>query len=136
LRAALPLQVLKRLFDLGWNANQPPSPSTAEDFEDGYVTPDQDTTRLAVFENTCVVEIAVQGAQDVGSSNNGRMDHRAVVRIRWNDAWRRPWEDDLRYGRCSDVAEVFGHLFISQLCCGSNAVVFENALKLFQKKWR
>ena len=83
-----------------------------------------------------MVEIAVQGAQDVGSANHSRMDHRVVVRIRWDDAGCRPGEDDLRHGSRTDIAEVLAHLFISQLCCGSNSAVFENALKLFQKKWR
>jgi hypothetical protein len=59
-----------------------------------------------------------------------------VVRIRWNDAGRRSRKNHLRYFPRSDVAQVFRHLLISQLRCGSNTVVLENALKLFQKKWR
>jgi hypothetical protein len=38
------------------------TPSTAEKIEDGYVASDQNTTLLAVFEDTCVVKVAVQGA--------------------------------------------------------------------------
>ena len=60
---------------------QPPSPSTAEKIEDGYVASDQNPTRLAVLENTGVVEVTVQGAQDFGSANHGGMHDRVVVRI-------------------------------------------------------
>jgi len=94
------------------------------------------TTLLAVFEDTCVVEVTVQGAQDFGSSNHCGVNDRVVVRICWNDAGRRSWKNDLRYFSSSDVAEVFRNLFISQLCRGSNAVISKNALKLLQKKWR
>ncbi|HEX7423208.1 MAG TPA: hypothetical protein VF311_04875 [Terriglobales bacterium] len=62
-------------------SRQPPSPSTAQEIEDGYVASDQNTTLLAVFEDTCVVEVTVQGAQDFGSSNHGGMNDRVVVRI-------------------------------------------------------
>ena len=61
--------------------------STPEEIEDGYVASDQDATRLAVFENTCVMEVTVQGAQNIGSANHGGMNDRVVVRIRWNDLW-------------------------------------------------
>ena len=111
--------------------HQPHSTSTAEEIEDGDVASDHNTTRLAVLENTCMVEVTVQSAQDFGAPNHGGMNDRVVVRIRWNDARRRSRKNNLRYFSCPDVAEVFRHLVISQLCCGSNAVVFENALKLF-----
>jgi hypothetical protein len=61
----------------------PPSttPSTAEKIEDVYVASDQNTTLLAVFEDTCMEKVAVQGAQDFGLTNHGGMNDRVVVRI-------------------------------------------------------
>jgi hypothetical protein len=57
------------------------TPSTAEKIEDVYVASDQNTTLLAVFEDTCMEKVAVQGAQDFGLTNHGGMNDRVVVRI-------------------------------------------------------
>jgi hypothetical protein len=62
-------------------AERPPSPSGAQEIEDGHVASYQNTTLPAVFEDACVVEVTVQGAQDVGSPNHGAMNDRIVVLI-------------------------------------------------------
>lgn len=85
----------------------------AENIEDGYVTSDQNATRLAVVEDVSVVEMTVQCAQDVSSTDHGCMNDRVVVSIEGDDAGRRSRKNDLRHFLPSYVAEVFGYLFIS-----------------------
>jgi hypothetical protein len=47
------------------------STSTAEEIEDGSAASDQNATLLAVFEDTCVVKVTVQGSKDLGLTYHG-----------------------------------------------------------------
>lgn len=74
----------------GHATHQPPSRSSTEEIEYGYVAADQNATLRAVFEDAGMVEITVQGAQDFGLTNHGGVNNRVVrVRVQWNDAGRR-----------------------------------------------
>ena len=63
------------------------------------------------------------------------MNHRIIIGVRWHDAGRRSWKNDLRYFLRTQVAEVLGYLLIIQPCHGPNAIIREHPLQFHQKEW-
>ena len=61
-----------------------------------------------------IVEIAVEGTEDIGSAYNRDVNNWIVVGVRWHNTGSRTRENDLCYVLCSKIAEVFGYLLVRE----------------------
>jgi len=58
--------------------------------------------------------MAVEGAERIGSSYDGRVNDWVIIGVRRHDTGSRGGENNLGNILCSKIAEVFGYLFIRE----------------------
>ena len=82
--------------------------------DDRTVLQDDSVADAAILADHGILEIAVQGAQRVGSAYNGRVNDWVIIAVRRHDTGSRAGKNNLGNILCSKIAEVFGYLFVSE----------------------
>jgi len=91
--------------------------------EQVHIVNDEYAAFPAVIADRWVIEIAVEGAQDIGAAHNGCVYYRVVIGIRGHDGRSGAGEHDLRNVVYAKKAQIFGYFLVGKFRGNADALI-------------